>query len=303
MGKLLSNKKIRPLFIGFGNQALAYADVFKFLKIKISGVCVKNLNKNISNLKKYQIQNVFQSIDKSLASNCYNCVFVFLPWDQIEQKIIGIIKKTNKVIFCEKPLALSYKKILEIKRNSNKYNKKLFILYNRRYYNTLNFLEKKKQLFLKSQILIPEKKKKLIKLFGKTIIGKIKYHYTSHWVDYFNLALGKKINNIKKIKNYYQFFYKNNSNVNFKLTYSEKKTIIAKFYTQRKIYKLVTLEKLYVYSKNKKRYFIKINENTQNKFKPGILKLVNSILKNKINKLRKIDSLIFDYKILQKLPY
>lgn len=83
----------------------------------------------------------------------------------------------------------------------------------------------------------------------------------------------------------------------------KKKTIIAKFYTQRKIYKLVTLEKLYVYSKNKKRYFIKINENTQNKFKPGILKLVNSILKNKINKLRKIDSLIFDYKILQKLPY
>ena len=46
MANVLSKQKIKPLFIGFGNQAHEYAKVFKFLNIKISAVCVRNLRKD-----------------------------------------------------------------------------------------------------------------------------------------------------------------------------------------------------------------------------------------------------------------
>ena len=303
MGKLLSKRKIKPLFIGFGNQALAYADVLNFLNVKISAVCVTNVDKNATKINRYKIDKIFNSLDKALSSNTYNCIFIFLPWHKIEKKIIYIMQRTNKIIFCEKPLALSLKKIMEIKTYLNKYNKRLYILYNRRYLNTLRFLEKKRKYIFKSEIFIPEKKDKLVKILGKKIIGKIKYHYTSHWLDFFNVIFNKKVKSIKKEKNFYKFLYNNIKNINFKLIYSEKKTINAKFHTKKSLYKLETLEKLYKYSKTKKKYIIIINDNTINKFKPGILNLLNCILKNKLNKLRKIDSLINDYKVLQKLPF
>ena len=46
MANVLSRQKIKPLFIGFGNQANEYAKVLSFLKIQISAVCVRNLNKD-----------------------------------------------------------------------------------------------------------------------------------------------------------------------------------------------------------------------------------------------------------------
>ena len=156
MARILPKNKIKPLFIGFGNQALEYAKAFAYYNINIEAVCVNNLDKNKKKISKFKIKNKFDSINKALSSKCYNCVFVFLPWNMIEKKIINILKNTKKNVFCEKPLALSYSKIIKIKKVSNIYNKKLFILYNRRYYETLNYLKKKLKNIHEAEILIPE---------------------------------------------------------------------------------------------------------------------------------------------------
>ena len=92
----MNSKKLSPLFIGFGLQAIKYAEVFKHLGIKISSVCVTDLKKNQSKLDSYRIKNRYTNISKAIKENNYNCVFVFLPWNLIDKKIIYIIKNTKK---------------------------------------------------------------------------------------------------------------------------------------------------------------------------------------------------------------
>ena len=45
-----------PLFIGFGKQAQEYASVLKHYKIKISSVCVTNINKKKKYLKNLKLK-------------------------------------------------------------------------------------------------------------------------------------------------------------------------------------------------------------------------------------------------------
>ena len=110
MANVLSRQKIKPLFIGFGNQANEYAKVLSFLKIQISAVCVRNLNKDKSKIDRFKIKHRFSSINKALSTNTYNCVFVFLPWYTIDKKIIQILKKLKKLFFVRNQLLFHIKK-------------------------------------------------------------------------------------------------------------------------------------------------------------------------------------------------
>ena len=304
MAGILSKKNIKPLFIGFGRQAIEYAKVFDYLKIQITAVCVKDLQKNKKKLDEFKIENRFNSLISALSSKSYNCIFVFLPWYIIEKKIILIIKNSKKIIFCEKPLALSYRKLIKIEKVSNSFNKKLYILYNRRYYKTLNFLKRNISKKYSIKITIPEKKNKIEKLLGSKIIGKIKFHYTSHWIDFFKFLFDSEVNKLKKEHNKY-FFTLINRKKKFKiiveLFYSEDNSIKAVFKTKTKKYILNSLEKLYVQKLGSKK--ILINEYKQNIFKPGILKLVNNITKHNLEDLNTIKKLKKDYFFIQKLPH
>ena len=183
---IVKNKNtLNPLFIGFGKQALQYAKVFKYLNIDITAVFIRNLSKNENNFKKYGVKYTYTNLNKALKENKFNCVFVFLPWNLIEKKIIFILKNTTKDIYSEKPLALSLKKLLYIDEIVKKLNRKLFVLYNRRYYYSYNFIKKKidnkKFEFL---VRVPERKSHIIKNIDSKLNGKIKYHVTSHWIDF-----------------------------------------------------------------------------------------------------------------------
>ena len=59
-------KELSPLFIGFGKQAKEYAKILKFLKIKISSVCVKNITKHQKEFDYYKIRNKYSDITKAL---------------------------------------------------------------------------------------------------------------------------------------------------------------------------------------------------------------------------------------------
>ena len=96
MAGLLPKRKMKPLFIGFGNQATAYAKVFKFLGIKIESVCVRNICKYEKKLDYYKVKNRYTNINLALEDKKFNCVFIFLQWNVIEKKIANIIKKTQK---------------------------------------------------------------------------------------------------------------------------------------------------------------------------------------------------------------
>ena len=296
------NKSFNPLFIGFGKQALEYAKVLKSLDIKISSVCVTNIKKNKKNLIKYQVTNVYNDIKKAINAKKYNCIFVFLPWNLIEKKIPYIIRNTKKKIYCEKPIALSLKSLSKINKLSQMYNKELYVLYNRRYYNIYSTLKKKLKKNYSVEVNIPEKIDLTLKKIDKRLKGKIKYHLTSHWMDFFISLTNKKIMNIKKVKNSYIFFLNGTKN-RIVITPNIQGSIEATFKSGNLIYKLETLEKMEIFNVKQKKVIKRFNEFKNNKFKPGVLNLLKSILLNKKNILPKTNELLKLYKSLSFLPF
>jgi hypothetical protein len=291
-----------PLFIGFGKQAQEYASVLKHYKIKISSVCVTNINKKKKIFKKFKIKNHYNNIDQALSEQNYNCIFIFLPFDLIEKKIIDIIKNSNVPIYCEKPISLSLKKIFKVTNIlKKKKNKKFYILYNRNHYKIFkvlkSFLDKDK---FKSEIFIPEKVKDTIKNININLKGKIKYHLTSHWLNFFF-----SLQNVKLIQPSYSkgSFYYQFKNTSIKITPNGKGRIRACYRSKKYILLLETLEKLTIFKINKGKLikYKSFNEKLDNRFKPGVKNLIDDLLKNKIkNNTKKILDL---YKSLEKLNF
>ncbi len=296
------NKNFKPLFIGFGKQALEYARVLKSLNIKINSVCISNLKRNKNNLRKYEIVHIYQDIRRAISEKKYNCVFIFLPWYLIEKKIIYILKNTNKRIFCEKPIALSLKSLSKINKLSNRYNKKLYILYNRRYYNIHFFLKKKINKNSSIKAFIPEKINLTLKKIDKKLKGKIKYHLTSHWIDFFTSVTNKKIIKVKKNKNLYIFSLSGKKNL-ITVAPNFPGKITAEFKSNNYIYRLNSLENLQVIDLKKNKIIKKIDEFGYNKFKPGVLNLIKSVISNKKILLPETKDLINLYKALSTLPF
>ena len=295
--------KIKPLFIGFGKQALEYARVMDYYNIGIESVCVRNLNKDQKKIDKYKIKNRYIDIEKALNDKKFNCVFVFLPWNVIEKKIFKIIKLTKKPIFVEKPIALSSKKLSQICKISDKFNKKVFVLYNRRYFQSVEFLKNKlknkKPLF---KIFIPEKKNFLIKNFDSRLKKNIRFHLTSHWIDFFSYLFNKKILGFQKINGQYFFYFSKNKKINYiKLEYDAPGFIESKIKISKKKYYFNKLEYLYEFKDNK--FKLLINENRSNQFKPGIKRLIYSLKYKKRLIIPKVNQLKKLYFFLEKLPY
>ena len=200
---------MKPLFIGFGKQALEYAKVFKFLNIEITSVYIRDRKKNNQNLRKFNVINVYDNLNLALKENKFNCIFIFLPWNEIEKKIIYILKKTNKTIYSEKPIALSIKKLNEIHKFLKSKNRKLFVLYNRRYFTTYSYIRNKlKNNNFNLSVHIPEKKSFILKKIDPKLKGKIKFHLTSHWIDFFTSLFNLRIINLIKKKKEILFQFK-----------------------------------------------------------------------------------------------
>ena len=296
---------MKPLFIGFGKQALEYAKVFKFLNIEITSAFVRNKRKKNHTLNKFNVKNINNNLDLALKEKKFNCIFIFLPWNKIEKKIIYILKKTNKIIYSEKPIALSTKKLIKINKYVQKKNRKLFILYNRRYYSTYSFIKKNlKNSNFELTAHIPEKKSYVIKNIDRKLNGKIKFHLTSHWIDFFTSLFNLKIINVtKKIKKFYFKLNGKSKNNIITLKYDDEGFIKANFNIKKKKYKFKTLEKVYKKKISNNRFILLINENRVNKFKPGILNLVKAIKNKEKITLPETKDLIRIYKHLEKLPY
>ena len=300
------NKQIKPLFIGFGKQAREYAKVFKYLDIEITSVCVTDLKRNKDQIDFYKIKNKYDNISKALKEGNYNSVFVFLPWNLIDKKIIHIIKNTKKIIFTEKPIALSIKKLLKINAASNKYNKKIHVLYNRRFYKIFSLIQKKintNKYFFHAHI--PERLDHTLKNIDNKLKGKIKYHLSSHWFDFFMKITNKKITNFFKYNKTYNFILDNNKNYNKSITlkYNDFGMIKSKFIIGNNIYILDTLEKLKIYDKKTNKLKMSINEHKLNKFKPGVYFLIKKLIDGNFKNIPKLSEVISLYKVIENLPH
>ena len=121
-------------------------------------------------------------------------------------------------------------------------------------------------------------------------------------MDFFISLTNRKIMNIKKIKNSFIFFLNGNNN-RIIITPNTQGSIEANFKVGNLIYKLKTLEKMEIFNIKQKKIIKRFDEFKNNRFKPGILNLIKSILLNKKNILPKTNELLKLYKSLSFLPF
>lgn len=298
-----SASRLKCIFIGFGDHARKYADVFNHLNIKISSIFVRKPSEYNIYKKKYQIKKIYSNIDKILKLEKYDFIMVMLPWYLIEKKIEKILKlSTSKFIFSEKPISLSKQKLNHISKTSINLKKNLFILYNRRSYKIFKVIKKNinKNKLISFRMSISEREKQIIKIHSTKIIGNIKYHLTSHWIDLVMWLFNIKKLTVKKYQNSYKIFH--NKKLMIDLDYLGTHPIETEFHFKKFQFKTKTLEKLYLIKNNKKKMII--NENKLNNFKPGLLntsqKIVNHVLSKKQNdKLPKVQNLKNLYNVLE----
>ena len=244
------------IFIGFGKQGQEYANVFKKLNIKISSIFVRNKKKYFRLQKKFNINRIDTNLKSCLTQCNYDFVIVMLPWDKIEKILPEIIKSSKKkFIFVEKPVALSNKDLSKLTKLSLQFKKKVYVLYNRRFYNIFkivkNFLGRNK--LQDFQMKISEREKEIISKKSKKIIGNIKYHITSHWIDLVMWLFNIKNFRLKYKNKAYNLLYKKNYKIN--IDYNGNKPITMDFNFKNFSLKTFSLEKLYLIKNNKKKNY------------------------------------------------
>ena len=224
--------------------------------------------------KKNSIRNTFYSLKKfiNFTQKYKNISYVIAPQIKYNERILKKILKYDNKILIEKPIFENNKKIKFLL----KYKKKIFVAYNRVYYQNIEFL--KKRLYYKNNIIvrcdIPEKNIKSINLNSCHIISILFYLFG-------NLKF-KLLNKNKKFVFCSLYNSKVKIFINFIFTSPENFSISIN--ENNNLYQLKPIEKLTSYSsmqiirkKNENFYVPKINlkknEYLINKnLKPGFIK-------------------------------
>ena len=197
-------RKFNLAIIGCGKIAYFHAEAFLKSGFLITH-CASSMNsKSIKSFaNKFKIKNIFNNPNDLLKThNEWDVVLISVP---IEKNSIYLNKiiKLNKVCLIEKPLSFN----LDYLKKINKYNNKLIrVAYNRRFYptiqNALNFIKRKKKVFLKLDL--PE----IVK--DKDNFYRVKAN-SAHGIDLINYFF-----NDLKIINIIKFPYSNGRKVIFR---------------------------------------------------------------------------------------
>ena len=310
-------KKTKILLVGTGRQAEIFLKVFFKNKIQIDTICSskKSLHKAIFLKKKYNIEYAENNLTQVMKSKKFDFIFLLVTWDKIEPELLKIIKYSKANIFSEKPVATSLKSLNNLIKISKYHNKKIYVMYNRRFFETINIIKKEVDKVKKFNftITIPEQNKRIKKRYGNKMNGKLKYFISSHWLDLINYICG----NLSVEKNFVgrsvsTLIIKNNKcngTINFVFNAVDQIRLI--FFLPRSTLELNPLEKLYsIKNLVKRNNFYSINKKlevdlSQEKLKPGIDRMIQSIFikKNFKKILPKLSDLKNIYEIMEKLDH
>lgn len=315
MNNFLKKKKI--LIIGSGFQAKNYLEVFKNNGIPVHTLCVTKTSyvKSLRLKKIFNIVDVNCNIFKTLKSNDFDYIFLFISWNKIQNYLLNIMKYGRCPIFVEKPVALSELMLKKIIKKSNLFKRDIYVLYNRRFYETIQFLKKKlsKVRNFKFTVNVPEQNNNLIKKYGPMMRGKVRYFISSHWIDLIIYLCGKiKISKIYSDNLISSLVLKNKKctgTVNF--FFNALDSIRYNFYTKKNNLELYPIEKLYCTTNLKKKKNLYLSNKkliinlTNSKQKIGLDSIVKCIFfkKNYKNMLPSILELKILYNILGQLKH
>jgi hypothetical protein len=279
-----------------GSSEIVYHHIKAMLKnnIHLYSICStrKNSVNSINLKKKFNIQHHYddwkECINKSIKEK--NIFFLVCPRIKDTFKIVLYLAQRKQKIFSEKPLSL---KINELKKLI-KFNKQIFIGYNRIFYKSLNYLSKLNFKNSHVNISCPE-------------ISKYNFLINSCHILSIIFFLFKKIKIIKKIVNKNSIICilkdKNQNLINFNINFYCPTNFSISIKTRSLEALLSPIEKLNVYKslkikkKNNLKYYEKqLHKNIdefKSKIKPGFYEQYSafkrSVFRNKKHKVSNVD--------------
>ena len=285
--KKISLKK-NVLIVGAGFMANEYLKTLQILSVNYD--LVGNRKKNVKNLeKKFKKTFYFGGIENFKSEKFYSHCVICVNEDKILKSIISVLNKGIKNILVEKPGGNSLKEIKKITNISKKYKAKIFIAYNRRFYESIfqvHKIIKKDKGIISADFSFTEWTDKIKKFNYKNEIYKKWFFFNSmHIIDLVFYLIGKP-KELSSYSGYPLFPFKNSTFVGSGV--SEKNIFFSyhsnwnsagrwaiNLYTRNKRIILSPLEKIYIQKKNSVNLKeIKFKKKFDHKYKPGLANLL-----------------------------
>ena len=313
-------RKIKIGFIGTGKIANYHAKAFLKSNFKIEAVAASQNSKRAKMFaNKYNAKYFFRS-SKELAQNAHKFLDCILICCKTE-KSLSYIKLIRKIpILCEKPVSLNYKDIEKTK------NKKVFVGYNRRFYNSVSIFKKelKKNKKFIVNVELPEK---IFNSSQKKIRFSNVFENSVHMFDLINYIFDEpkliKNSNLKNLpqlrslqfmtkkKNFINLLCNWNSSSNFKIeAFSDNKRFLLQPIEKIKIFQGINIinptKKTPFRQYKPKTIYVSNFKKKEKQFKPGFKdqaeEFYKIVVKNKIHgmKFAKLDDAIKALKIAKE---
>ena len=199
----MQNNMYSFAFIGCGKMARFHAEALSALGHSIVAVSARSYSENVTFfLNNFGVGEYYTDNETLLAhSNDVDAFVVCTPWN-VTERVIAQVVMAGKPVLVEKPIALSLHAIQEILKKVGDKSQNVLVGYNRRFYESVQFVAKK---ILESHlqyvsITLPEIVDKLKRKYATEIRDYILEYMSSHWFDVLQYLLGVlHVDYVKKI--------------------------------------------------------------------------------------------------------
>ncbi len=312
------NNNIKVLIVGSGKIGREYLKILITKKYFQVSSILSTSNKNFDEVKKITSPEIFKTDGKeTLRENKFDLAIIAVPVDKTF-KVSKEIMKYVKVLFIEKPPALTLYKTLSLIKLSKKNKNKVFIAMNRANFDSTlhvkNLLKKSKE---KRIVEVTDQEDVLSANktgHKKIVLENWMYANSIHMIDYFRIFCRGKILKIEKLESFKspfekkvyicKIFFSSGDLGIYKGFWNLKNRWQAKIILDSKIYNMLPLEELKIIDQKtrvEKKIFLK-----KSKFKSGFDNQINSLekyFKKKKNNLVDINECVKTIKLIKRLFY
>ena len=303
------------IIIGSGNMSLEYSRVLDYLDINF--VVLSRSDKTEEKFDEFKNCNFIISkiIDVSLESS-KTIIINTVNIENLESTTIDVIEYLNpQMIILEKPGALSIKSLEHIDHASHKNNSKVLIAFNRRFYSSVIKLREELNNSKISSVFFDFTEFKINPgNFHKKVLNKWAYSNSIHIFDlvFHIIGIPKFINSYTSGKDALSW-HKDSSIFS---GYGESTNDVAFSYNSNWLcpgrwrIEFLSTENKFIFCpieeikvQNNSGFSIEnivLDEDDKN-FKPGLLKMINSIIENDFGKFQSIPNQIELFKVIDKI--
>lgn len=285
-------KKFKIALIGSGTTMEEHLKALKSIKKykhELVGVYSRQFKNGLRIKKKFNIKEVFRSIDEMYKKTKADIVIIVISAENVKQ-IMPQVAKYNWKIFVEKPVGINLIETSFIKKKIHFKIKDIFVALNRIFYQSVNNA---------LQILSKDKSKRIINIYdqeakyeNKILSKNLMYTNSIHLFclcKVFARGNLKKLVTIKKTKNYLlkELIFSSGDVIFFHSIWNRPFPWKIEISVKNSFLTLYPIEKLFIKNSKSNNFFEIKNNKMDENYKPGFKKQLEYFLDKTINKAKK----------------